>query len=113
MHNHVSNLVQWIDSEVALRDPDFLDKWVSSLNSRSTSLDKFAVELSKSYLGRKTSFDEANGLLNKIMPIVGFDEAPKIFWQFYIAFEDYELLEKPDVEATERIKTEPEKLNEI
>jgi len=47
------------------------------------------------------------------MPIVGFDEAPKIFWQFYIAFEDYELLEKPDVEATERIKTEPEKLNEI
>ena len=113
MHNHVSNLVQWIDTEVALRDSDFLDKWVLSLDSLSTSLDKFAVELSKSYLDKDTSFDEANGLLNQIMPIVGFEEAPKIFWQFYIAFEDYEMLEKPDAQTRKRIKIELEKLNEI
>ena len=113
MHNHVSNLVQWIGKEIDVRDPDFLDKWVLSLNSLSSNLDQFAIDLSRSYLSKKASFDEANGLLNQIMPIVGFDEAPKIFWQFYIAFEDYEHLDKPDIEARKRIKTELEKINEI
>jgi len=113
MTNHVSNLVHWIDTEIEDRDPKFLDNWFSSLTSAPSTLDKFAVDLAKSFINGGSSFDQANGLLNQIMPIAGFEKAPKIFWQFYIAFEDYEHLDEPKQEAMLRIEKELIDLNEI
>ena len=34
--------------------------------------------------------------MNELMPIAGWNAAPKRFWEYYIAFEDGEVLEEPD-----------------
>ena len=113
MTTHISSLVQWIDTEVENRDTNFLDNWFSSLNSVSGTLDKLAIDLAKSFLKGCSSYDQVNGLLNQIMPIAGFEKAPRVFWQFYIAFEDFEHLDNPRSDAMLRIEKELRELNEI
>ena len=58
-----------------------------------------AEEIGACYLAGHLTYSLANGLMNQLMPLAGWERAPQRFWQFYVAFEDYETLAEPDPQA--------------
>ena len=64
----------------------------------------FAPFVCRQFLSGAVDFGTANAALNQIMPIVGFEEAPRAFWEAYVAFEDFEVSQSPDEEARPRIQ---------
>ena len=100
-----SKLLRWAAEPVTDENRDFIDIWYSSLESNE-ELDVLAIWLAQSFVAGEVKYDIANILFNQIMPVVGFDEAPKVFWSFYSAFEDFEFSKKPDEEAIDRIRRE-------
>ncbi len=100
-----STLLEWAAKPVTDENKQFIDEWFSRLDSKA-ELDDLAIWLAKSFVAGEVRYDIANVLFNQIMPVVGFEEAPKIFWIFYSAFEDFEFSEKPDEDAVGRIRSE-------
>ena len=58
-----------------------------------------AESIGAAFLAGRIDFISANGLLNQLMPLAGFESAPKRFWQYYTAFEDFETVDDPDTSA--------------
>jgi hypothetical protein len=58
-----------------------------------------AERVGADFLAGRINFVAANGLLNQLMPLAGFEDAPRRFWQFYVAFEDFETSDSPDTDA--------------
>lgn len=98
-------LLEWAAEPVTDENKEFIEAWYTQLKSKE-ELDTLAIWLARSFVAGEVRYDIANVLFNQIMPVVGFDEAPKIFWVFYSAFEDFEFSEKPDQDAMERIRRE-------
>ena len=107
------DLIEWADTIHTERAPDFIDKWLALQEDPSQAVDQLALFLARSFVEGAVSFDIANTIFNQTMPVIGFDEAPPTFWQFYAAFEDYEHLDSPAVQAHQRIKSELSAINEI
>jgi hypothetical protein len=108
-----SKLLQWAEKPHWERNDSYIDVWVSQLKSRNEELNELAVFLAKGFCHRELSYETASTLFNQIMPVVGFDSAPSIFWGFYVAFEDYEISTDPNREAVSRIETELKNINAI
>ena len=108
-----SELVDWakrlVNDDV---DDGFLEKWYAKLSDKDTEIDNLAIWLAKEFIDRIVDFEVASTIFNQVMPVVGFDSAPKIFWKFYVAFEDFENSNNPDEEARPRIKEELNQLNQ-
>ena len=56
-------------------------------------------EIGALYLAGRLTYSLANGLMNQLMPLAGWEQAPKRFWQYYVVFEDSEALAEPDPQA--------------
>ncbi len=107
------DLVEWADTVHTERDADFIDKWLDAYRNKGEAVNDLALFIAKCYVNGSIGFDIASTLFNQVMPVIGFDEAPELFWLLYSAFEDYELLDEPDAGAKARIKRELSAMNEI
>jgi hypothetical protein len=58
-----------------------------------------AESIGAAFLADRIDFNAANGLLNQLMPLAGFESAPPRFWQYYTAFEDSETSNDPGTHA--------------
>ena len=58
-----------------------------------------AERLGSLYTTGAISYPVANGLMNQLMPLAGWEDAPQRFWDYYLAFEDAEAFEDPDSRA--------------
>ena len=63
------------------------------------TLSALAEKIGADFLAGNMSFEAANGLLNDLMPLIGFESAPPRFWQYYVAFEDFETALNPNIDA--------------
>ena len=108
-----SELLAWADTPFSERSAYFIDHWFSALDSKNEELDRLAIYLAKSFVKNEISFDIANTLFNQIIPVAEFENVPDIFWRFYIAFEDFETFENPNIEALPRVKSKLEQVNAI
>lgn len=84
-------------------DSSVLESWYTGLMEIDTELDDLAIYLGQAFVKGEISFDTANGILNQLMPLRGFDEAPETFWKFYSGFEDFEVIDHPSAEAKIKI----------
>ena len=108
-----SELLKWADEPETEENKEFVDSWFAALEKKDEELNSLAIWLAKSFLSNEIDYEIANTILNQVMPVVGFEEAPKIFWKFYIAFEDFETSTNPNAEARLRIQSELEAINGI
>ena len=113
MSAEYKDLIKWADTVYTERDADFIEKWLAANKNKCEAVNDLALFLAKGYINDAISFDIASTLFNQVMPVIGFDEAPELFWSFYTAFEDYELQKEPGADAKNRIKRELLALNEI
>ena len=97
-------LLEWAAEPVTGKNSNFIEEWYSKLESID-ELDALAIWLAESFVDGEVKYDIASVLFNQIMPVVGFEEAPRVFWLFYDAFEDFEISEKPDEEAVVSIRS--------
>lgn len=108
-----SELLKWASEPETDGNKDYIDQWYASLDQKNDDLNKLAIFLAESFVRKDVSFEIANTLFNQIMPVAGFEEAPDVFWQFYIAFEDFEPSERPNIDAIPRIKSELKKVHAL
>ena len=94
-------------------DRSVLASWYKHLSEIDATLDDLSIYLGRSYVNGEIPFDTANGVLNQLMPLRGFDEAPLTFWKFYVGFEDFEGRTGFDVAAKSRITGILRELNAI
>jgi len=81
-------------------DSGVVDAWLQEhAPCDDETLSALAEEIGANFLAGNMSFEAANGLLNDLMPRVGFESAPLRFWQYYVAFEDFETAANPDIDA--------------
>jgi hypothetical protein len=80
-------------------DASVVDVWYRMHVPSSETLSALAESIGAEFLAGRVSFVAANGLLNQLMPLAGFEAAPPRFWQFYVAFEDSEVSTSPDSAA--------------
>ena len=113
MNTEFQQLIEWADTDYTERDSEFIDKWLSGKDDVFSTVDNLALFLAKSYVDGSISFDIVSTLLNQTMPVIDFEKKPEVFWSFYLAFEDFELLENPDKKAKLRIKSELAAINAI
>ena len=78
-------------------DADVVDAWQAPCDDETLSA--LAENIGAAFLAGNMSFEAANGLLNDLMPRIGFESAPLRFWQYYVAFEDFETSLNPNVDA--------------
>ena len=84
---------------VADQGPDVVRAWYQKQSPPGEVLSALAERIGAAFLSGQVSFGVANGLLNQLMPLVGFEAAPKRFWQYYVAFENSETSASPDSDA--------------
>jgi len=80
-------------------DPALVEVWYQEHAPSAETLSALAERIGTTFLAGQIDFIVANGLLNHLMPLAGFDSAPKRFWQYYVAFEDSETSRNPDQDA--------------
>ena len=80
-------------------DPGIVEAWYQQHSPSHESLSEVAESIGAKFLAGQINFITANGLLNQLMPLAGFEAAPKRFWQYYVAFENFETSVSPDTEA--------------
>ena len=80
-------------------DPAVVEHWYADSSPSGESLSYLAESIGAAFLAGRIDFDAASSLLNKLMPLVGFEAAPTRFWQYYTAFEDLETSDDPDTDA--------------
>ena len=80
-------------------DPSVVDDWWGRSPLPTNRLVALAEEIGRLYLVGQLTYPLANGLMNQLMPLVGFEQAPHRFWQYYAAFEDAETVAEPDAKA--------------
>ena len=80
-------------------DPGIVHAWYQTHTPSDETLSALAENIGAGFLAGEINFTAANGLLNDLMPIVGFEAAPRRFWQYYVAFEDFETSKSPDSDA--------------
>ena len=81
--------VGWVDNSV-------VEKWCAANPLNENQWGLLAERIGTSYLENRITYQVANGLMNELMPVAGWDSAPERFWEYFIAFEDGEVLEEPD-----------------
>ena len=80
-------------------DPGIVDAWHQAQLPSDDDLVALAERIGAAFLAGHIKFETANGLLNQLMPLVGFEAAPPRFCQYYVAFEDFETSTNPDIDA--------------
>ena len=80
-------------------DSATVEAWYVANSPSPGALSAIAGSIGAAFLGGRIGFDAANGLLNQLMPLAGFESAPTRFWQYYTAFEDSETANDPDTHA--------------
>lgn len=81
-----------------LIDISFKDEpaYEARLNQLATEeIDALAMLVAKQFLNETLSWHQGSRLLNRTMPIYGFERAPSLFWDVYLAFEDAETSDNP------------------
>ena len=84
--------------------PGTVQSWYSEHQPSIGALSLLAESIGAAFLERKIDFETASGLMNQLMPCVGFDTAPHRFWQYYVAFENFEASRNPDEDARPAIQ---------
>jgi hypothetical protein len=80
-------------------NPAAVGEWWARNALGPDGLDALAERIGALYLSGALTYALANGLMNQLMPLAGWDNAPKRFWQYYVALEDSETLADPDLQA--------------
>ena len=80
-------------------DSAIVAAWYAQTSPSADALSALAESIGAAFLGSRISFNVSNGLLNQLMPLAGFESAPRRFWQYYIAFEDSETSNDPNTQA--------------
>ena len=80
-------------------DPGIVEAWYKKHAPSNETLSALAESIGARFLAGQINFAAANGLLNQLMPLASFEAAPRRFWQYYVAFEDFETSVNPDTEA--------------
>ena len=80
-----------------------VEVWYGQHSPSSDELTALAESIGAAFLARRIDFATANGLLNQLMVHVGFESAPPRFWDYYIAFEDFEASNDPDLGARKAV----------
>jgi hypothetical protein len=86
-------------------DSACVSDWYAAISPSDEMLSAIANHIGAEFLASHIGFNVANGLLNQLMPLVGFEAAPKGFWDYYIAFEDSETSNDPDTHARTAVTT--------
>lgn len=73
--------------------------WYAKVVPNAALLDAVALMLGHDFLNGCVKFLAANGLLNYLMPLIGFEAAPRTLWAVYIAFENHETSDDPESSA--------------
>ncbi|MDZ4359044.1 MAG: hypothetical protein U1B84_21930 [Variovorax sp.] len=95
--NHPKELVE---AYLAASDGrGFIKSWCEQNMPSAELLNAVAIHLGREFLNRRVGFLAASGLLNQLMASVGFETAPRTFWDYYIAFENHETSDNPDFTA--------------
>ena len=79
--------------------PETVQAWYRQHSPSDEALSTLAENIGAMFIAGQINFTAANGLLNQLMSLSGFEQAPQRFWQYYIAFEDYENSANPDSDA--------------
>jgi hypothetical protein len=80
-------------------DPATVTTWHAAHSPSQEMLSALAESIGAAFLAGRINFNAANGLLNQLMPLSGFESAPRRFWDFYTVFEDFETSNDPDTDA--------------
>ena len=80
-------------------DDRTVDAWYQRYAPDDEALSALAEHIGDCFLAEQLNFDAANGLLNHLMVLASYETAPKRFWEYFIAFEEYEVSENPDSDA--------------
>ena len=80
-------------------DAGIVQAWYQTHVPSGDALSALAESVGAEFLAGQMNFEAANGLLNQLMPLIGFEAAPRRFWQYYVAFEDFETSSNPDSDA--------------
>lgn len=80
-------------------DLSTVQTWYAENFPSGEMLSALAEHIGAEFLSGRIDFNAANGLLNRLMSLAGFESAPSRFWQYYIAFEDSETSNDPDTHA--------------
>jgi hypothetical protein len=80
-------------------DPNVVHGWYERNTPTEKSLSALAEELGEAFLSGSIDYNIASGLFNQLMPLVGFEAAPRRFWEYYIFFEGFEMNPDPDTSA--------------
>jgi hypothetical protein len=90
--------------------PSTVQTWYLKHQPNAEALSLMAESIGAAFLARTIGFECASGLMNHLMPCIGFDSAPQRFWQYYVAFEDLEVSGNPDEDARlaiQKVANEP------
>jgi hypothetical protein len=79
--------------------PGTVATWYREHAPSQEMLVEIAERIGSSFVTGQMDFGAANGLLNQLIVHVGFGNAPKRFWDYYIVFENFETSFSPDKEA--------------
>lgn len=77
--------------------------WFAQTVPTDWLLDAVAIQLGHDFVDRRIGFLTANGLLNQLMPLIGFEAAPRTFCAYYIAFENHETSDDPESTARSEV----------
>jgi len=88
---------------VADLDASIVEAWYWKHTPSDETLSALAESIGAGFLAGNINFTTANGLLNQLMPLIGFEAAPQRFWDYYVAFEDFEASTNPDSDARSTI----------
>ncbi len=84
-----------------------LEEWksrsVAERNNASDDIDAFAIRIAKCFLEGSMEFWDADAVLNYVMVDLSW-EAPLLFWEIFIAFEDFETTDNPENDGRSRIE---------
>ena len=80
-------------------DDRTVDAWYERHAPDDETLSALAEHIGDCFLAEQIDFDTANGLLNHLMVLASYEAAPKRFWDYFIAFEDFEVSANPDSDA--------------
>jgi hypothetical protein len=80
-------------------DSSVVSLWWEHSPPSADQLVALSHEIGARYLAGQLTYPLASGLMNQLMPLAGWEQAPQRFWQYYVAFEDAETLAEPDMQA--------------
>jgi hypothetical protein len=93
-----------IEAYVAAADGrEVVRTWYAQTAPTDCLLDAVAIQLAHDFVNRRIGFLAANGLLNQLMPLIGFEAAPRTFWAYYTAFESHETSDDPESTARSEV----------